>query len=67
VPPRKGISLDPLQIALGEKYRIEVPVFPLAAGSARLLRISAHLYNRATDYERLIEALRAEEIALADG
>ena len=47
---------DPLQEALWRTHRIEVPVFGLASGG-RALRVSAHRYNVAGDYERLARAL----------
>jgi isopenicillin-N epimerase len=51
--------VDPLQSALFERYAIEVPVMTWPAPPRRLLRISAQLYNRPEDYQRLGEALRA--------
>ncbi len=50
---------DPLQDLLFEQFRIEVPVVPWPHPPARLLRISAHLYNEEHEYELLAEALRA--------
>lgn len=47
---------DPLQEALWQRHRIEVPVFGLASGG-RALRVSAHRHNEAADYERLAQAL----------
>lgn len=47
---------DPLQERLWGEHRIEVPVFGLASGG-RALRVSAHRYNAAEDYERLARAL----------
>lgn len=47
---------DPLQERLWREHRIEVPVFGLASGG-RALRVSAHRYNTADDYERLAQAL----------
>lgn len=55
-PPR---TRDPLQAALFESYRLELPVFTWAALSCRILRVSAQLYNSSADYERLAEALGA--------
>jgi isopenicillin-N epimerase len=49
--------------ALGERLRrrgIEVPIMPWPAPPSRLVRVSAQLYNRIEDYERLAEALAAE-------
>ncbi|MCH2102075.1 MAG: aminotransferase class V-fold PLP-dependent enzyme [Planctomycetes bacterium] len=52
---------DPLQSALREQYRIEVPVFGWGGRGGmrrhRCLRISAQYYNQAEDYARLAEAL----------
>ncbi len=55
-------ALDPLQRALYERYRIEVPVVPWPGPGSRLLRISAHIYNQLSEYEVLAEALAAEGI-----
>jgi isopenicillin-N epimerase len=51
---------DPLQRRLFEDWRIEVPVMSWPAAPRRLIRISAQLYNRRADYERLAEALGKE-------
>lgn len=48
-------QIDPLQQALWDRYRIEVPC-PRHAGQ-RLLRVSCHLYNSESDIDRLYEAL----------
>jgi len=48
---------DPLQVALFEKHKIEVPLPPWPAPPKRLLRISAQAYNRFEDYERLAQVL----------
>lgn len=47
----------PLQTALWERHRIEVPVFQWK--QAVHLRVSCHLYNSADDVEMLCEAVRA--------
>lgn len=59
LPPRSPFDLDPLQDALLETHGIEVPVipWPASASPGRLLRISAQIYNREEDYERLARAL----------
>jgi isopenicillin-N epimerase len=51
---------DPLQRRLFEDWRIEVPVMSWPAPPRRLIRISAQLYNRLSDYDRLAEALGKE-------
>ena len=48
---------DPLQDALLEQYRIEVPIVPWPHPPKRVLRISAQLYNEESDYELLAKAL----------
>ena len=57
--PGTGI-FDPLMAALADRHRIQVSVFTWPAPPARLLRISAHLYNKEADYHRLAGALTAE-------
>jgi isopenicillin-N epimerase len=61
-PVYSPLDDDPLQGALRERHAIEVPILPwpqawqaIAAGRtrARVLRISAQLYNRLEEYERL--------------
>jgi isopenicillin-N epimerase len=42
------------------RRRIEVPVFPWPRSPSRVIRVSAQLYNRIEDYQRLAEALVAE-------
>ena len=51
---------DPLMAALRERHGIEVPVFTWPTPPDRVLRVSAHLYNRPEDYVRLAEAVAAE-------
>lgn len=53
-----AVILDPLQTQLFEEERFEVlmPLWP--APPARLLRISAQLYNAPEEYERLADTLR---------
>jgi isopenicillin-N epimerase len=48
---------DPLQDALLEQFAIEVPVVPWPQPPKRVLRISAHLYNEVSEYEKLASAL----------
>ena len=57
--PGAGI-FDPLMAALADRHRIQVSVFTWPAPPERLLRISAHLYNKEADYHRLAGALTAE-------
>lgn len=58
VPPEPPLLLDPLQSALFERFAIEVPIVPFPRWPKRLVRISAQLYNDASDYDELAEALR---------
>jgi isopenicillin-N epimerase len=48
---------DPLQDALFDQFRIEVPVMPWPSPPKRLLRVSAQLYNSLNEYEKLADAL----------
>jgi isopenicillin-N epimerase len=48
---------DPLQDALFERFRIEVPVMVWPAAPRRLVRVSAQLYNAPGHYDRLGAAL----------
>lgn len=49
----------PLWRVLGERYRIEVPVYHFPAAPTKLLRISAQAYNSLAHYEYLADALAA--------
>jgi isopenicillin-N epimerase len=60
MPPQSPLYLDPLQDKLLGAYAIEVPIIPWPAPPKRLLRISAQLYNRLPQYERLATALVEE-------
>jgi isopenicillin-N epimerase len=53
-----ALSLNPLQEALFDRYKIEVPVLSCPESGRAMLRISAQLYNELDDYERLARALR---------
>jgi isopenicillin-N epimerase len=53
-------EIDPLQEALWQRHRIEVPVIPWPRPPRRLLRISAMLYNGLDQYRRLADALADE-------
>lgn len=54
---RDPFAIDPLQDALLERHRIEVPVFAWPSPPRRAVRISAQLYNRPEEYAALAEAL----------
>ncbi|MCX4241153.1 aminotransferase class V-fold PLP-dependent enzyme [Paraliomyxa miuraensis] len=56
-PPTSALYADPLQIALFEEDRIEVPIPPWPGPPQRLVRISAHLYNDEAEYRALARAL----------
>ena len=51
--------LDPIQEELYARHAIEVPIQAWPAPPARLLRISANLYNHMQQYESLADALAA--------
>jgi isopenicillin-N epimerase len=51
--------VDGLQDALMDRYRIELPVIYWPEKPKRVVRISAQLYNRLDEYERLADALVA--------
>lgn len=46
---------DPLQVALWERFRIEIPVYTWKG--RRFLRVSCHLYNTEEDVDKLESAL----------
>ena len=48
---------EPLQKALWEKRRIEVPVWSFPSFPRRILRVSAQVYNSIDDYAALARAL----------
>ncbi len=56
-PPTSALYVSPLQTALFERHRIEVPIVPWPLHPNRLLRISAFLYNTDADYEHLAGVL----------
>ena len=56
-PASDGNERDSLHTVLFERFGIEVLVFTWPALAARILRVSAQLYNTPADYERLAEAL----------
>lgn len=59
-PPSSALYVDPLQLALYDEHRVEVPIPPWPAPPARLVRVSAQAYNELADYERLATALGRE-------
>jgi isopenicillin-N epimerase len=63
---RSPLDLDPIGAALWERWRIEVPVLPIPGGTGRLMRLSAAVYNDASEYETLGAAL-AELCAAGPG
>ncbi|MGC8723193.1 MAG: aminotransferase class V-fold PLP-dependent enzyme [Acidobacteriota bacterium] len=56
--PQPPLFLDPLQVALWERHRMEVPVIYWPAFPRRVLRLSAQLYNEPAHYEKLAEAVK---------
>jgi len=50
-------GIPPLQEALWQIFKIEVPVIPWPDSSKRLVRISAQFYNTLPQYEYLAKAL----------
>lgn len=60
LPPEDPTYADALQEALFDAHHIEVPIFPWPAPPKRLVRISAQVYNRVDQYERLASALARE-------
>ena len=57
-PAAPPLGMDPLQEALYQRYRIEVPIIRWPGASERLVRISAQLYNDPSQYEALADALQ---------
>ncbi len=57
--PKTLFDPDPLQMTLFTEEGIEVPIMHILSPKRRLLRISAQLYNRARDYEKLANALES--------
>jgi len=52
-----ALDFDPLEKALRERYRIEVPVLATPTGPGSIVRISAQVYNCLGQYEELVRAL----------
>jgi isopenicillin-N epimerase len=57
--PRPPLLLDPLQEALQDRARIEVPVMSWPRAPRRLVRVSAAVYNHPGQYRALAGHLRA--------
>jgi isopenicillin-N epimerase len=55
--PLPNGAAESLQIALFQRFQIEVPIIPWQGSVDRLIRISAQLYNTQTDYDVLARAL----------
>lgn len=53
-PPKHG-RRDPLQDALWNQHKIEIPL--ISWNGRRFIRVSCHLYNTQSDIDRLIEGL----------
>jgi len=58
------LGLDPLQLELWERWRVEVPVMRWASPRLRMLRVSPQAYNSFEQYEYLGHAVLASEAAL---
>ena len=56
-PLESMLYADPLQEQLLGRHGIEVPIVPWPAPPARLVRISAQIYNHIGEYERLADVL----------
>jgi isopenicillin-N epimerase len=57
--PVKPFGLDPLQVALMERHRIEIPVMNWPSPKLRLIRVAPQAYNSIAQYEALAAALRS--------
>jgi isopenicillin-N epimerase len=57
-PPTSSLTVDPQQIALFERFGVEVPIVPWPRPPKRLIRVSAQIYNDLSDYDRLAVAVR---------
>jgi isopenicillin-N epimerase len=53
-----ALDFDPMEKALRERYRMEVPVLACPTGPGSIVRISAQIYNSYEQYEALAWALR---------
>ena len=54
---RSALDIHPVQEALFQQHRIEVPVFDFPAAGQRVLRIAAQRYNTRGQYETLARVL----------
>ncbi|MDA1016571.1 MAG: aminotransferase class V-fold PLP-dependent enzyme [Planctomycetota bacterium] len=63
IAPING-QCDPLQRALWERHRIEIPI--TGWNGQRLIRVSCHLYNDRHDVDHLLDALHAERDLVFD-
>jgi isopenicillin-N epimerase len=55
--PDKIQLITKLQEKLWQQFKIEVPVIPWDNQPQKLLRISAQVYNKKSDYHKLTQAL----------
>ena len=55
--PKTG-KIDAEQLELYDRFALEVPLLRFGAPERRYFRISAQLYNRHEQYERLAAALK---------
>ena len=62
-PPDDPAAGDRLGVDLRRRHGIDVPVPLWPQPPARIVRISAQVYNRVEDYERLAAALRSEGVS----
>ena len=58
VPGAGYLEIDPLQQALWDRHRIEVPILSWPKAGKRWVRISAQAYNTREQYEKLGRAVR---------
>lgn len=60
--PTSPLYSDPTQDRLRTRFGVEVPILPWPQPPARLLRISAQLYNALPEYEKLASAIRDPDL-----
>ncbi len=65
--PAAADGLDPLHARLLKEHGIQVPIFAWPTPDRKLLRVSAQLYNRREQYEKLARALSENQRAAAFG